>query len=182
MNRKLRFSLLIFIALSIAGLAVLVFIHYRTKNVYKVSITEDKKFGVQIDKVHYSGSKDGRVEWELDAGSAKRSKDEDTLVLDDVKLTFYSRDGKPYVLTAREGGFRQSAGEVAVSGDVVVDAKANGYRLTTESLKYSMNTKKVSSDVRVIITSREMRVEGIGFTGDIGRERFTLLKSVHAVF
>ncbi|MBI5587288.1 MAG: LPS export ABC transporter periplasmic protein LptC [Deltaproteobacteria bacterium] len=182
MNRKLRVSLSSFIALSVAGLAVLVFIHYRTKNIYKITLTEDKKFGVRIDRVHYSGTKDGRLEWVLDADSAKRSRDEDLLVLDAVKLTFYSRDGKEYLLTAREGNYRESTGEVAVNGNVVVDSASNGYRLTAETLNYSLKTKMVTSDVRVRITSKDMAVDGVGLSGEIDKEKFRLLKDVHAVF
>lgn len=182
MNRKLRLSLSGFIALSIAGLAVLVFIHYRTKNIYKITLTEDRKFGVQIDRVHYSGTKDGRVEWVLDADSARRSRDEDLLALDGVKFTFYSRDGKKYLLTAREGNYRESTGEVVVNGNVVVDAASNGYRLTAETLNYSLKTKTVTSDVRVRITSKDMAVDGVGFSGEIDKEKFRLLKDVHAVF
>lgn len=182
MNRKLRASLSSFIALSIAGLAVLVFIHYRTKNTIKVVLTEDKKFGVQIDKVHYSGTKGGRVEWELDAESARRSKDEDLLVLDKVSLTFYSRDGTKYLLTSREGDYRESTGEVTVNGDVVVVSLSKGYRLATETLKYSMNTKMVTSEVRVRITSKDMAVDGIGLVAEMESEKFRLLKDVHAMF
>ena len=181
MNRKLRVSLSSFITLSIAGLAVLVFIHYRTKNTYKITLTEDKKFGVQIDKVHYSGTKGGRVEWVLDADSAKRSRDEDLMVFDAVKLTFYSKDGKEYLLTAREGNYRESTGEVTVNGNVVVDCAANGYRLAAETLSYSMKTKMVTSDVRVRITSKDMAVDGVGLAAEIDKDKFRLLKDVHAV-
>jgi len=182
MNRKLRLSLSSFIALSIASLAIMVFIHYRTKNTYKVILTEDKKFGVQIDRVHYSGTKGGRVEWELDADSAKRSTDEDLLVLDKVRLKFYSKDGTKYLLTSREGDYRESTGEVTVNGDVLIVSLNNGYRLSTETLKYSMETKKVTSEVRVRITSKDMAVDGVGLVAEMDTEKFWLLKDVHAVF
>ena len=182
MNRKLRVSLSGFIALSIAVLAVLVYIRYRSANTYKVVMTPDKRFDVQIEKVHYSGTKEGRVEWELDAARARRSKDGDLVILDDVSLTFYSKDGTKYLLTSREGDYRESAGEVTVNGDVVLVSADNGYRLTTDTLKYSMKTRLVTTDARVRITSKNMAVDGVGLVGETDAEKFRLLKDVHAVF
>lgn len=182
MDRRLRVSLSSFIVLSIAGLAIMVLVHYRSKNTFKVTLTPDKKFGVQIDRVHYSGTKAGRVEWELDAESAKRSKDEDLLMLDRVKLTFYAKDGAKYLLTSLKGDYKESAAEVNVNGDVRVVSLANGATLTTDSLKYSMKTRTVTTSSRVRITSKDKSVDGTGLVAEMESEKFRILKDVHAVF
>ncbi|MBW7956778.1 MAG: LPS export ABC transporter periplasmic protein LptC [Deltaproteobacteria bacterium] len=182
MNRKLRASLSAFIILSIMGLAVLVFIHYRTRELPQEDFVEDEKVEVSIDRIHYSGTKDGRIEWELDARSASRSREGDLTLFEDVKATFYAKDGSSYTLTAREGTLRELSGEIGVSGDVVIESGEEGYVLRTGTLKYLINEKEVSTPDRVTVTSDRLDLEGIGFLGHIDTGEFRLLKNVKAVF
>lgn len=181
MNRKIRIFLLAFIALSIISLVVLVSVHYRTQNSYKVVLNEDKRLEVKIDKVHYSGTRDGRVEWELTADSARRSKDEDLTVLDAVEAKFFSRSGVSYTLTANEGRFREAAGEIYAYGDVKV-LSGEGYTLESVELKYSIKQKEITSAEKVVFKSGNMDIEGYGLFVDIEGGRVLLNREVKAVF
>lgn len=181
MNRKIRASLKAFIVFSILGLALLVFIHYKTQEPPQ-EFREDEKVQVKIDRIHYSGTKEGRVEWELDATSAERSREEDLTLFKDVKITFYADDGTPYVLTSRQGTFREAAGEIMVSGDVRIESAEEGYKLKTESLKYMVGTKEITTPDKVSMTSGKMDLEGVGLLVRIDSEEFRLLSKVKAVF
>lgn len=181
MNRKIRIFLSAFIALSIAGLAALVIVHYQTKDKYKIVFNEDKQVSVKIDKVHYSGTKEGRIEWVLDAESAVRSKNTDMVVLDTVKLVFYAKNGTPYTLKAKEGKFRESTGEVTATGGVTVESK-EGYKLAVENAEYMMKTKKITSKDHVEITSDRIDVKGEGLLVDVDTGTLEILKNVKAVF
>lgn len=180
MNRKVRIFLSAFIALSIAGLVALIFLHRNPKNVLKVAL-KDSKIEVKIDKFHYSGNKEGRVEWVLDADSARRTEGGDLIVLDKLKLVFYAKSGKPYTLTAKEGRFRESTEEIEVEKDVTVESY-EGYRMETDSLKYSVNSRVLSTDARVVITSKGMDVSGVGLRSDVDKGRIILHKNIKAVF
>ncbi|MBI5903149.1 MAG: LPS export ABC transporter periplasmic protein LptC [Deltaproteobacteria bacterium] len=171
-----------FIAASIGGIIVLVFIHYkRTGNSVRITFTEDKKVGVKVDKVHYAGTKSGRMEWELDADSAVRSRDGSVTVLESVRLKFYPKTGGPSTLKAREGRFSESTGEVEAIGSVVVETD-DGYRLTTERLKYMMKTKELTTKDHVEITSKSIDLAGDGLFATIDDGKFRLSKNVKAVF
>ncbi len=181
MNRKIRAALSAFIVLSVVGLIALVSIHYKTRELPREDFVEDERVQVSIDRIHYSGTKDGRVEWELDARSASRSRDEDLTLFEDVRATFYAGDGSSYTLTAREGSLRELSGEIGVSGDVVIES-GEGYVLRTDSLKYLINEKEVSTPDRVTVASERLDLEGTGFTGLIESGEFRLLRDVKAVF
>ncbi len=180
MNRKVRIFLSAFIALSIAGLITLILLHRSPKNILKVAL-KDNKIEVKIDKVHYSGNKEGRVEWVLDADSAKRTEGGDLIVLDKLKLVFYAKSGKSYTLTAKEGRYRESTGEIDVEKDVTVES-GEGYRMETDRLKYSVNSRVLSTDARVAITSKGMDVTGLGLWSDVDKGRIILKKNIRAVF
>lgn len=181
MNRKIRISLSAFIALSLASLAILVFLHYQTKNTIKVTFTEDKKFGVKIDKVHYSGTKEGRVEWVLDAESAKRSKDDDLTVLNTVTAVFYMKNGSTLTVRADEGRYSESTGDINASGNVSVESK-EGYSLKTETLRFSTKSRQITTDDPVKITSGGIDIDGTGLLVEIDSGKLVVLKKVKAVF
>lgn len=181
MNKKIRASLGAFIALSIAGLIILVFVHYRTKNSFQVSFTEDKKVEVKIDNIHYSGTKEGRIEWELDAESASRSKDEDLTLLTTVRVVYYPKKGAPYTMTAEQGKFREAAGEVEAEGSVRIETK-DGYTLVTDSVKYSTKSKEITSADRVELTSEKVDLSGQGLVVELDKGRIQLFNNVKAVF
>lgn len=181
MNRKIRISLSTFIITSIIGLAVLVFIHYKTESTLRVSFDEEKKLEVKIEKIHYSGTKEGRLEWELFADSAKRTKEQDLTVFETLKVIFYAKDGKPYTMNASKGTFAESAGEINAVGGVTVDT-VEGYTLKADSLKYTVKSRVITSDGPVKITSETIDMEGIGLKAEVGSGSFFLLNRVKAVF
>jgi len=182
MNRKIRTALSLFIALSIIALAVLVFVYYRAPKAPKASFEQDEQVKVQIEKIRYSGTKAGRVEWELEADSAKRSKDEDLTLLENVRVTFFARDSTSYLLTADEGTFMENSGEIKVSGNVVVRSSGDGYTIKTSSLTYFVNGRKITTDERVSMTSRGIDLEGTGLVVLVDKNSFRLLRNVRAVF
>jgi LPS export ABC transporter protein LptC len=182
MNRKIRIALSAFVILSIISLAVLVYIYYKADKGSKASFEQDERVQVNIEKIRYSGTKKGRVEWELEADSARRSKDEDLTILENIKVTFYARGGSSYVLTAKKGTFREAAGEIVASGDVVIEASGDGYTIKTNSLTYLVNDRKITSAERVKMTSRGIDLEGTGLVALVDKESFRLLRKVRAVF
>lgn len=182
MNRKIRVSLSAFIVFSTLALVVLVVIHYNTREFTQADFKEDEKVQVRIDKIRYSGTRDGRVEWELEADTASRSKEEDLTVFENVKLTFYSRDGSPYVLTAREGLLQEAAGVIEVSGDVLVRSLEQGYSLRTTRLNYSVGAKEITTAERVYMTSGGIDIEGSGMLVLVDTGEVRLHEKVKAVF
>ncbi len=180
MRHKLRVTLLAFIALLVLGLVVSVYVHYKTRNSFKITFNEDKKLEVRIDNVHYSGTKEGRVEWELKADSAKKTKGVDLTLLTNVTAVLYSRNGKSYTLTAREGRYVEGAGEVSVEGNVRIES-TDGFVMNTEKLLYKLDSKEISTDADVEMTSGAMDVRGTGFVAEVTAGRLKILKNVRAV-
>lgn len=182
MKRKIRVICACFIVLSILALALLVAFHYWTKKGIEVTITEDRQIGVKIDDIHYSRTREGRVEWVLDAESATSFKVEDVMVFENVRLVFYAKDGRPYKMSAREGRFDEGSGQVEAEGDVRVESMDGTYTLTTERIKYSSSNKEITSDGHVRISTAAMDVTGVGFRVEIDAGRLYLAKDVRAVF
>jgi LPS export ABC transporter protein LptC len=83
-----------------------------------------------------------------------------------VSTTFFDQLGKrSAVLTARQGTYSTRAGYTEARGSVLVVSE-DGRRLTTEQLRYTPQTNRISSDSAFVLTEPTRRLEGIGFTSD----------------
>jgi LPS export ABC transporter protein LptC len=187
MKRKLRISLICFVLLSLAGLFGIVLVNYKVKPGDEASSSRIQDLGVTIEKVRYSGysgEDPGRLEWELEADSATRLKEEDLTVFSDVKVIFFSKDGTTFTLRGRECTYNERTEIILVSGDVTivtVGLGGNDYKLATDSLKYSTRSKELTSTERVELKSQAMSVTGVGLKMDIDGGKLSILKDVRTV-
>ncbi len=178
MKRHLRVLLFAFVALSIAGLIATVFVSFKLKRVYEFSVSDMD--GATLKKVRYSGTRDGRREWELEADSATRLEASDQLLLKNVRLVYYTKDGIRYTLKGREGTYGTGSGDITVRGDVTVVSDGD-FTLETDYLMYSSRDRTVTTDRRFHLTSDRMDVTGVGFMMEIDTERLNVLKDVRTV-
>ena len=132
---------------------------------------------MRLEELHYSGTKEGRLTWELDAETASLHADEGFVHLEGIKLKLHSSDGKVHTLESREGDYNRDTGLVEVYGDVRIDSK-EGYTLRTESLSYESSTNLISSREKVEIAAPGMRVNGIGMEMEVESGSFKMLKGV----
>lgn len=180
MNQKIRLTLSSFIAVSIIGLVILIFAHYRTKDNIKVVIDTDKRIGVEITGLHYSGTGANGVLWRLDAARARRMKGAEVADIEDITAVFQTSDNIPYTLTAKEGRFKESDGTLHLFGGVVMESKA-GEKLTTESLDYFQSSREITTRDPVTITSSAIEIKGVGLRVELDTGKVRILKDVKAV-
>lgn len=169
-----------FIILSVVGLSVLVVIHFKTQKTYRVPYTGEGGVEVKIDNVHYSRTREGKLEWELDARRATRYKKDDLMVFETLKMKFYPAVGTPYTLSAKEGIYREPAGIMDASGEVRMRSE-DGYLLETEKLRYSSKNSEVATDEPVHIIYSGMDVTGNGFLMDTDKGKLYIRRNVKAL-
>ncbi|MBI5599028.1 MAG: LPS export ABC transporter periplasmic protein LptC, partial [Deltaproteobacteria bacterium] len=179
MTKKLRFFLLLFIGLSMAGLAAAVFINFSLKKDSKERVAPGP--GAAITKVRYYGIRDSRREWELEADSAAQLKTTDPILLKGVRLVYYAKEGLAYTVRGRDGVYGVDTGEITVEGDVTVESR-NGYTLKTDApLTYTTGRRIVRTNGRIRLLSRTIEVTGAGLIMDMDTEKVSVLKDVRTV-
>ena len=107
--------------------------------------------GMTVQNIHQSSTRDGRTEWTLDAASGTYLIAEKKVLLKEMHVTFYPRQGGEVYLTAREGTVFSETQDMEARGDVVVWNEQ--YRLTTAELNYRHDTRTISSDTQSLITN-----------------------------
>jgi LPS export ABC transporter protein LptC len=121
--------------------------------------------------------KQGQKSWELEAQSVHKYQEQNMMVLQDVKLTFYAKEGRTFLLTGKQGKIYQDSKNVDLEGDVTLTSN-DGYQLKTNSLSYRHLEKIVSTSDPVEIEGEQLRVTGKGMSINVDAKTFKIQSQV----
>ena len=130
-----------------------------------------------LEKVHFVEDKEGRKTWELEAKSVQQNREENLMMLEDVKVTVYAEGGRTFTISGREGKVNLDSKDMELVGDVIV-ASSDGYHLRTRSVSYRHEEKKVGTSDVVEIEGDQIRVTGRGMLVDMEARTFRILDQV----
>lgn len=176
--RKAKFAILISVLLIGGVVFVRVWANLKWKaekedGVPKISWGAD----TNMEKVRFVEEKHGRKTWELEAKSAQQYQDQNITVLDDVKVIFYSQDGRSFTISGDQGKVYQDSKDMELVGNVVLTS-SDGYRLKTRSISYRDSEKKATTPDPVEIEGQEIRLIGRGMLVDMEAKTFKVLSDV----
>lgn len=135
---------------------------------------------MSLGKLHHTATRDGVIEWNLDASSAKLLDGKNQLVLDDLSVVFYMKDGEKAYLTAEKGLLHTDSNDVEVDGNVVI--KNNNYVLKTEKLNYEHTRRILFSNVSVEISSDSEKLTADSISFDLNTKKTMLEGNVKGIF
>jgi len=121
---------------------------------------------MRLEKIRFVEDRHGKKTWELDAKAIQQYQGQNIILLEDVKVTFYSKDGRSFILSGNKGKVYQDSRNMELVGDVVLTS-SDGYRLNTHSISYQHANKKVSTSDPVEIEGKEIKVVGTGMRVDM---------------
>ena len=130
-----------------------------------------------LEKVRFVEDKRGEKTWELEAKSVHQYQAQNIMVLEDVKVTFYAKEGRTFFLTGKQGKVYQDSKNVELVGDVVLTS-SDGYRLKTHSVSYRHLQKIASSPDPVEIEGEQIRLTGKGMLVNMEDKTFKILSQV----
>ena len=132
---------------------------------------------MRLEKIRFVEDKHGQKTWELEAKSVNQYQDQSMMVLEDVKVTFYTKEGRTIFLTGKQGKVYQDSKNVELEGDVVLTS-SDGYQLKTHSVFYRHSGKIVSTSDPVEIEGEQLRMTGKGMLVDMEAKTFKILSQV----
>jgi len=179
--KKLKFFL-ISIIIILLGIIIAVFSTYRnildeTAGLKSVIRSAAK---MSLGKLHHTATRDGVIEWSLDASSAKLLDEKKQLILDDLSVVFYMKDGKKAYITAEKGFLDTESNDIEIAGNVVV--KNDNYVLKTEKLKYKHTCRILFSNVSVEISSDSKKLTADSISFDLNTKKTMLEGNVKGIF
>jgi LPS export ABC transporter protein LptC len=132
---------------------------------------------MRLEKIRFVEDKHGQKTWELEAKSVHQYQEQNIMVLEDVRVTFYAKEGRTIYLTGKQGKVYQDSKNVELVGDVVLTS-SDGYQLKTYSVSYRHLGKIVSTSDPVEIDGEQLRLTGKGMLVDIEAKTFKILSQV----
>jgi len=105
----------------------------------------DSSLGV----IHQVFTKNGRVEWILDASEAHQMKEQHLVELENISAVYYFKNNQEVRLTADRGYWHTNSNNVEVLGNVVVNTQ--GYRMITDSMNLRHKNKYMFTNDQVMI-------------------------------
>jgi LPS export ABC transporter protein LptC len=139
----------------------------------------DETADLTLEEIHYVETKGDKKEWELRAKSGQHFRQEDYTTLQDLTVTFYTEEGR--IVTLRgDKGFMKGRKEIEVRGDVVITS-SDGYRVSTDSLRFDDEKQQISTDDPVMFEGKGLHIKGIGAVVDLKTKKLSILKKVQTV-
>ncbi|MFB3883906.1 MAG: LPS export ABC transporter periplasmic protein LptC [Thermodesulfobacteriota bacterium] len=179
--RKLKFAILISIVL-IGGIVLVML--WGNLNEEKPSKEEEAPLKIstegadaRLEKIRFVEEKQGQKTWELEAKSIQQYQDQNVMVVEEVKMTLFSKEGRTFVISGNQGKVYQDSKNMELLGNVVL-ASSDGYQLKTHSISYHHSDRKVTSPDPVEIEGEQIRVEGKGMWVDMEGKVFRVLSQV----
>ena len=164
------------------GGVIAIFVGYRRISNQPASLLANlgDKANVSLGSIQHTATRDGVKEWTLEAKSARLIEKEKHLILKDLSLVYYMRDGREVYLTAREGILNTASNDIEVTGNVVVISEP--YELKTEKLNYKHRNRKIYSNVpvRVISTTSYLGADAMSF--DLNTNKVQFRGNVEGIF
>ena len=179
--RKLKLA----IAIAIVSIGLLVFVTVWTNLRGKKALEEGESpakistdgADTRLEKIHLVEDKHGQKTWELEAKSIQQYQSQNIMLIQEVKLTFFGKEGRSFVVSGNQGKVHQDSKDMELSGDVVVTS-SDGYRLKTQSVSYHHSEKKITTSDPVEIEGDLIRLQGIGLSVDMEAKIFKVLSQV----
>lgn len=118
-----------------------------------------------LSKVRQTATKDGIIQWKLEAVSAELEADTGRMVLKSPQVEFFLEDGGRVHLTARKGILYTRDNNMEVQGNVHL--RNDRYTLVTEALSYDNERHLIMTTGEVRIIGKTIRLHAAAMTYDL---------------
>lgn len=165
-KRKLKMALTLLVVLGLLAAAV-GFIHLRRQGDEENAVLPKMaaKAVMYLAGVHQTATRDGAVQWELNAGSAELEAGSGRMILKAPEVEFILENGSRVRLTADSGILNTKTNDIEVRGNVCV--KDSRYTLTTEMLSYDHEKRILFSTLPVHIAARAVALSAAAMRYDL---------------
>lgn len=144
------------------------------------NINIDTKAVLKLNVLKQISKKNGIKEWALNAASATLLKDENKAVLVDVRVIFYTKEGKEVHLESQTGTLDTKAHNMMFSDNVIVVYEAA--RLRTDRLHYRKKEHIIYSDFPVMLEKQDTVITADSMKTDLNSGTIILKGRVKGKF
>ncbi len=128
----------------------------------------------RLEKIRLVEEKHGKKTWELEAKAIYQYQGENILLLEDVKVIYYAKDGRSFTISGNQGKVHQVSKDMELTGNVFLTS-TDGYRLKTQSMSYEHSSKQARTSDPIEFEGEQIRLTGKGMLVDMEARTFKVL-------
>jgi len=179
-NKKIKMILISAMAVTVS-ITVAVFIGYRyiSKKPEKVIPLILDGSSISIENIHQTSTKNGIVEWSLDAKSASYHEDKKEVFFEGLSITFFTKDNLKIFLTADNGILKTESSDIEVNGNIMV--RNDDYVLKTGKIYFDNKKRIIFSRVPVEISGSDLNLVADSMTIDLNINKAELSGKVEGI-
>ncbi|MBI3603781.1 MAG: LPS export ABC transporter periplasmic protein LptC [Nitrospirae bacterium] len=134
-----------------------------------------------IDQFKFTQSRDGAVQWEVQAQRAHVFEAENRAMLEQVQVTLHGAKGWELKLAGDEGSVDLAKKDFVLVNRVepITIQLESGYTITTNHLMWADEAHEIMTRDPVTITGNGLVLKGTGLVGKLGIEEFQIEKDVN---
>jgi len=167
--KRIKIAILISIGLIVVVVSLRLWIYFRGKKPpEEVQLPKIAFEGAdsRIEKIHFVEEKHGQKTWELEAKAIQQYPGQNVMVLEDVRLSFFAKDGQTYTVSGEQGKVYQDTKNMELAGNVIVTS-SKGYQLKTHSIAYNHQQRKIRTPDTIELDSDQIWLKGRGVLVDM---------------
>ena len=131
----------------------------------------------RIEKIHFVEEKQGQKTWELEAKAVQQYQGQNVMVLEDVKVTFFTKDGRTVTVSGTRGKVYQDTKNMELEGNIVINS-SEGYQRKTHSMTYHHQEKRIRTPDLVELDGEQLWMKGRGVLVDLEAQTVKVLHEV----
>jgi LPS export ABC transporter protein LptC len=155
--------------------------YHRLKSPAEMLSDLPKNIDLSLQKVHYTNTKDGVLQWDLLARKVDYYNNSGVIKFSQPEMVLFGKGGSgKYTLLADTADYHKKSGDVKLVGNITA-ANESGLTFSTGHLDYSASRSLVSTNDRVRLADTSMTVEGTGMELRLDTRKLRVLHNVTAV-
>jgi LPS export ABC transporter protein LptC len=131
----------------------------------------------RIEKIRFVEEKQGQKTWELEAKAVQQYQGQNVMVLEDVRVTFFMKDGRTVTVLGSRGKVYQDTKNMELEGNIVINS-SEGYQLKTHSMTYVHQEKRIRTPDLVELDGEQVWMKGRGVLVDLEAQTVKVLHEV----
>jgi len=174
--RKIKIILASLLITFLSIFLIALFFHNHTKERHK-KLSISTNADIRLEKIYLSSTNEGNKEWELKADLAQYFRQKNIAKFENVRLVFYSKDGRTYRLQGDQATVKTDTQDIKITGNIQVFTD-DGYKLYTNSLTYHPKTKEIYAISPVKLVGDRIEIRGKSMKIDLKTGKMFLSKDV----
>lgn len=179
---KIKQVLAIIVIAAASYLAVVIAVKYhRLKGPTDVLSDLPKNIDLSLQKVHYTSTKEGLLQWDLVANKVDYYNNSGVIRFTNPEIVLFGKgESGTYTLKGDTADYHKESGDVQLVGNVTANNES-GMTFVTGHLEYSAARALVVTDDQVRLEDASLSVEGTGMELNLNTRKVRVLRNVTAV-